>query len=376
MSAPPGHVPSRQGMVGSDLVTRVLRLRLVSLLAFGLAVLAAPTAHVEARVPADGRGGEAPRSRASLARSGVRAGGDAGALGKVAVLPPVVRPPLSSRVVARFRRAASDGLTLAAIVSVDAAKVEASRLATVGDCVQPQCLVRLGAALGVRFLARLVVRRTGNNYRLSLWVGEPSQGVHVEQSATCDICTFSEAIEKTRSLALGVGSQVRRRVEALLPRRVPPRAKVRRPPPRRRAAPRRQPPSRRRVTPRPRARPRPHPKPKPWYLPTRRQRLRQAAWMSAVGGLLSLAAGIALLAVDDRYTCDQEPRRYMCPYRYSTGEAGTAFSALGGAALAASGVLFYLGYFRGGERHAAPARPRVTVAPARGGLYANATIRF
>lgn len=98
--------------------------------------------------------------------------------------------------------------------------------------------------------------------------------------------------------------------------------------------------------------------------------------MSAVGGALSLAAGVALVAVDDRYTCNQEPRRYQCPYRYSTGEAGAAFSALGAAALAASGVLFYLGYFRKEARRGAPARPRVTVAPTRGGFWANATIRF
>lgn len=98
--------------------------------------------------------------------------------------------------------------------------------------------------------------------------------------------------------------------------------------------------------------------------------------MSGVGGVLSLVAGITLLAVDDRYSCSQEPRRYRCPYRYSTGEAGAAFTALGGAALVASGVLFYLGYFRKRARRESSGRPRVTIAPTRGGIWANATIQF
>lgn len=72
--------------------------------------------------------------------------------------------------------------------------------------------------------------------------------------------------------------------------------------------------------------------------------------MSGAGGVASLAAGITLLALDDRYTCDREPKRLMCEYRYRTGTAGAVFTALGGASMVASAVLFYYGYFRQGPR--------------------------
>ena len=294
-------------------------------------------------------------------------------VGRAAVMPPVIKPPLDSAVTTRFRKAVDDGLTLAAIVTAHLGEVDRRRLESVGACSTPQCLTRLAGLLKVRWIWSLEVKRTGKNYKLRLWLHDPRARFRVDQKGTCDICTFSEAITRAQRLAQQAGTELRRLVVATLPRPEPPRKKMRpRPePPRRKARPK--------PRLRPRPKPKPKPKPKPWYTPNAQQRTRQAAWMSGVGGIASLAAGITLLALDGRYTCDQEPRRLMCEYRYGTGTAGAVFTALGGASMVASAVLFYYGYFRkqkssggGGERP----RPTVTLSPTRGGIWAHAQFRF
>jgi hypothetical protein len=95
--------------------------------------------------------------------------------------------------------------------------------------------------------------------------------------------------------------------------------------------------------------------------------------MTGVGGLVSLVAGATLLGLDHRPTCDLEPAATRCPYRLRTGAAGAAFTALGAASLAASGVLFYLVYRK---RPAREPRTRVGLAPLPGGVMTHATLRF
>lgn len=91
-------------------------------------------------------------------------------------------------------------------------------------------------------------------------------------------------------------------------------------------------------------------------------------WISlglAVGGL---AAGVTLIVLDGRGTCDQE----RCPDTYHTMTPGIALAAVGGAAAVTSGVLFYLDARR--ERPVTAAAIAPQLLPGGGGL--TASVRF
>ena len=98
--------------------------------------------------------------------------------------------------------------------------------------------------------------------------------------------------------------------------------------------------------------------------------------MSGAGGVASLIAGVVLLALDKQPTCNKEHPEITCPYRYNTGAAGAAFTALGAASVAASAVLFGIGLSRKKKKKSEKPRPTVGVAPTRGGIWAHAAFRF
>lgn len=298
------------------------------------------------------------------------AGGTDVDVGRAAVLPPDITPPLSPVVSARFRAAVEAGLTQAAVATIPSADTEQQRLATVGACRTSDCLGRLATGLRVAWIFSPSVVRAGKNYKLRITLFDPKGAVTVDRADSCDICTLSEAVSRLRTLSQEAGAELRRR-HVQQPRPDPPRRKV---------APRPEPPRRkiRPTPPRPPVRPPPArvvPPPPAPLKPRPKPSIKQAAWMSGSLGLVSFVAGATLLGLDGRYTCEQEPARLQCPYRYKTGTAGAVFISLGGAALVASGVLFYYAYFRKTGRSESP-RATLGVAPTRGGAFANAELRF
>lgn len=306
-------------------------------------------------------------SPVAIASPGAPSGGEKGGavdLGVAAVLPPEITPPLATAVAERYRAAVEMGLTHAAVLTLGAAQTDQQRLATVGDCRTPSCVGRLAGALSAAWVFLPSLRFVGRNYKLRLELRDPKGHLVEEREEACDICTLSEVMEKAQAMALQAGGALRRRQEALRPPEEPPRRKARPSPvpPRRKVRPQERP-----VPRPPKVVPKPRPRPKP--------SLPQAAWMSGSMGLASLVAGVTLLALDGRTTCDETPGRLKCPYRYGTGTAGAAFTALGGASMVASGVLFYYAYFRHRGRREVP-RATLGIAPTRRGAFAHAEIRF
>jgi hypothetical protein len=293
-------------------------------------------------------------------------------LGRVAVLQPEITPQMAAAVNERFRGAVDSGLIDATLVTVSASDTDQQRLVTVGECRTPECYVRLAVALKAAYLVSSWVQQAGKNYRLRLVFSDTKGAAFLDRSDTCDICTLAEAVAKLKILAQDSGRELKRR-HALLPRPEPPRRKVQPKPeperPRiRPVAPRLSP-----RTPAPRPTPPPPPRSEPRI--KAKPSIKQAAWMSGGMGLASFVAGVTLLALDGRYTCDLEPARLRCPYRYGTGAAGATFTALGGASMVAAGVLFYYAFFRKVGRPEVP-RATVSVAPTRGGAFAHAELRF
>jgi hypothetical protein len=85
----------------------------------------------------------------------------------------------------------------------------------------------------------------------------------------------------------------------------------------------------------------------------------------AVGGL---AAGVPLIVLDGRGTCDHD----RCPDTYHTMTPGIALAAVGGAAAVTSGILFYLDARR--ERPGTAAAIAPQLLPGGGGI--TASVRF
>jgi len=97
---------------------------------------------------------------------------------------------------------------------------------------------------------------------------------------------------------------------------------------------------------------------------------RVLKWVALGAAVAGLAAGITLLVLHGRGTCGDPG---TCPNRYNTLAAGATLTALGGAAAAASGVLFYLDARRPrAERRAVQLTPSLTA----GGAGLSAALRF
>jgi hypothetical protein len=286
---------------------------------------------------------------------------------RVGTLPLTVTPKVEDDVLRRYRQAVENGMTQAGIPLVPTVQVDQT-LPLTSACDDAGCRTKVAQAVQAGYLIAGRLSRAGKNYQVALEVHDPAGAVALAQAGTCDICTLTEAEAKVRDVAFELGTQLKQKWEELdRQARAAPR-----PPPPRREEPRRVEP--RRVEPRPP--PRPPVKPAPPLPPPYRFRpsLRQAAWMTGVGGVASLVVGIALLAIDHRPTCQEEPTDRMCPNRYATGAAGATFTALGAASAVASGVLFYFVYGR--KRKPAARRAELLVVPAPGGVSTHATIRF
>jgi hypothetical protein len=92
-------------------------------------------------------------------------------------------------------------------------------------------------------------------------------------------------------------------------------------------------------------------------------------WITLGLGVASLGTGIALMALDGGGTCEAGSGG-LCPERYETMTPGIVLTAVGGAALVSSGILFYVD---AGSDERAPAKSAALLpwlGPDSGGLAA------
>lgn len=84
--------------------------------------------------------------------------------------------------------------------------------------------------------------------------------------------------------------------------------------------------------------------------------LRIVKWTAAAAGVLAVAAGASLLAINGRPTCPLAPGQELCPQQLDTFAGGIAGVAAGGALLAGAVAAFVLDYKKSQELTLGPTR--------------------
>jgi hypothetical protein len=97
---------------------------------------------------------------------------------------------------------------------------------------------------------------------------------------------------------------------------------------------------------------------------------RALAISSLVVGVVGIAIGAPLVAIDGNPTCNLPNPKTSCPDVYNTVGGGAAMLTLGIAGVAASGVLFYL------DHRARKRAATVVVLPLQGGAFVSTGGRF
>jgi hypothetical protein len=91
------------------------------------------------------------------------------------------------------------------------------------------------------------------------------------------------------------------------------------------------------------------PEPPPQALGQQRRSLGAVKWTLGVVGVVALAAGSVLWALDGRQGCELMVPALECPTLLDTGKMGIAIFSVGAASLVTSGILFGVDYRRGRE---------------------------
>jgi hypothetical protein len=97
---------------------------------------------------------------------------------------------------------------------------------------------------------------------------------------------------------------------------------------------------------------------------------RAVAITSLVVGVVGIAVGAPLVAIDGNPTCNLPNPKTACPDVYNTVGGGAAMLTLGIGGVAASAVLFYF------DHRARKRATTVTLLPMQGGAYLSASGRF
>lgn len=316
------------------------------------------------------------------------------------VVPVVMTPPPVSSLESQFRKEVREGLKLAGQLTVVDSRVESVRLRfpLIDNCTAGSCLSSIAQALGADLLVRLKIKRTGKNYTLALHAMDPKKRVETELKGRCDICTLSEARDSVKKLAAKLGTLLRQKRAALSPPPVPlggecvgerkcmkgmvchkGRCIWER------EIPRKQPPRKKGVSrpeDRPLARRKKKKKPKITITkkkkPPRKHPWGQFAWVTGGVGALSLIVGGALLAVDEKPSCDRPHGKTTCGQRYDTKAAGGVLTAVGVLGGAASVFFTYL-WWKNRNKESNQKKQKkvqVSVVPWQSGVAASATVRF
>jgi hypothetical protein len=275
------------------------------------------------------------------------------AAGRVAPLVPKLNPLGASEIRDRFHDAIARGLERpnAEVVAAPEVRLRLGSSEELIGCGAGPCLARVAGELHVDQLVASDIDVIGKQYTIKLRALSPSGRLLGQIEESCDICTLKEAEETATRVAGRLAS-----VQMPAPDRPPAPSGATEPAPPPAAAP--SPGNQQRGALESRAAPAPSDRRFPW---------RWLAIGSAALGVVGLAVGIPLLAIDGNPTCDMPNPRRTCPDVYNTAAAGGTLLGFGIAGLAASGVFFYLDH-----RAAHRPRPAVSLLPLPGGAFVTA----
>lgn len=293
-------------------------------------------------------------------------GGAASAAERVAALVPQTRPVAATEVRDRFHEAITRGLQASGDEVIPASEVRL-RLGAVSEMLECDggvaCVASVVQALRVARVVAADIDISGKDYTIKLRLLDPSGRELAKVDEPCDICTLKEADEAVLRAATKLATAARGAAAEIKPEATaPPKPEVatrpEQPPPHVEETP---PPVINRVpadavTPPP-AVVQPEKKGFPW---------RPVAIASLAVGVVGLAVGIPLVAIDGDPTCNKPNPRVSCPNVYNTVGGGAAMLTIGIAGLAASGVLFYFDH-----RARNKARPNVVLIPTAGGAFVS-----
>jgi hypothetical protein len=295
--------------------------------------------------------------------------GAAGAAERLGVLLPQTRPAAAPELRDRFHEAVVRGLGSGGDEVIPAGEVRL-RLGVSDELLNcagaGPCLARVAQALGTQRLVSTDIDISGKDYAIKLRLLDGTGRELTKVDEPCDICTVKEADEAVAraaaKLATAAHTLLGESLATTKPEATPPpKAEPPKPEPPKAEPPKPEPAPVVAPTPPPAETPPAHveKKPFPW---------RAVAISSLVAGVVGLAVGIPLLAIDGKPTCNLPNPTQACPDVYNTGAGGGVMLGLGIGGLAASGVMFYMDHKVRTRR-----RPTVSLVPTQNGLYLSAS---
>ncbi len=296
----------------------------------------------------------------------VAIGSAASAAERVAALVPQTRPAAATEVRDRFHEAVTRGLQTGGDEVVPAAEVRL-RLGAVTEMLECDgavaCVASVVQALHVAHVVASDIEISGKDYAIKLRLLDQSGRELAKVDEPCDICTVKEADEAVLRAATKLATAAKalpaeiKPVEPVPPPKPEAIVKPEQPPPHVEEAP-------------PQATPTPAPLSDPLALQPQPEKRgfpwRPVAIASLAAGVVGLAVGIPLLAIDGDPTCNKPNPRTSCPNVYNTVGGGATLLTLGIAGVAASGVLFYFDHRARNKAH-----PNVVVIPTAGGAFVS-----
>jgi hypothetical protein len=279
----------------------------------------------------------------------ILAPGVAAATAHVAALVPQVRPLGAPEVRDRFHEAVTRGLQAAGDEVLGAAEVRlrlGSSEELLGCTGTGPCMARVAQTLHIDHGVASEIDVNGKDYVIKLRLVDAVGRELAKVDEPCDICTLKEADEAVARAAGKLAA-----AEKALPVESPPPPKV-------------ETPAQVEVTPPPGTETPPVQREKkmfPW---------RAVAITSLVVGVVGIAIGAPLVAIDGNPTCNSANPRQTCPDVYNTLGGGATMLTLGIAGVAASAARFYF------DHRARKRATTVTLLPLSGGAYLSAGGHF
>ena len=289
------------------------------------------------------------------------------AANKVAALVPQIKPQAAPELRDRFHEAVTRGYATGGDEVIGAAEVRL-RLGASDEMLNcagsGPCVARIAQNLHIDRAVASEIDINGKDYVIKLRLVDAVGRELAKVDEPCDICTVKEADDavaraagKLAVAARSLPSETTPPATVETPPAPPP--KVETPPPKVETPPP-QPPTTTTTTTEtpPTTPPQAEKKMFPW---------RPVAIASLAVGVVGLAVGIPLMAIDGNPTCSLPNPRTSCPNVYNTMGGGATMLTLGLAGVAASGVLFYLDH-----RARKKASTTVSVLPTVGGAFVSA----
>jgi len=290
---------------------------------------------------------------------------------KVAALVPALRPAGAPEVRDKFQDSITRGIGEGGADALPSGEVR-MRLAGTPDafaCSGPgACAQKAATTLHVDHTVATEIVIAGKDYTIRMKLLDASGKELAHNEDSCDICTVKEADDAVARTAAKLVSMNKGAMESAAPTAIPP---PREPPP---------PPPPREPQPAPTVMPPAQPSPIVSTTPPPTVEKKPFPWRGlAIGalalGVVGVAAGAALVAIDGQPTCSapagMDPKKF-CKNVYDTVGGGGALLAVGLVGLAGSGVLFY---FDHRSRHQRPTT--VSLVPLlEGGAMATVGTRF